>query len=361
MITLAQEYQKKDIIHIWNECFPDDSPEFVDLYFTKKYKSENTLVYLLENKIASCLQILPYEMKYFGNICQTFYISGAATLPEYRNKGLMGELLVHSFQEMKNRGALFTVLIPQEEWLVQYYQKYSYTLCFDYTTLLITRKISLSDELMLLTTLKQNELKEAYNYYQKQSEKHLIFVMKSFDDFKIVCEELKQRRGGEIYLCRRNEKICGICFCYASVQRLQILEMQGNNKNMKKIFLRKIIERYPQRKIYLFKCSSHKDLTPPTPKGMARILDAEKVLNLFALHHFEMKLTIKVNDEQIAENNAIFCLNNGTCTRKENGNFDLEVNINLLTQLLLGYQIQNLPPEYGIFPRNYPYMSLMLE
>ncbi|MDR1201016.1 MAG: GNAT family N-acetyltransferase [Tannerellaceae bacterium] len=361
MVTLAQEYQKNDIIHIWNECFPGDSPEFIDLYFTKKYKSENTLVYLLEDKIASCLQILPYEMKYCGDVCPMFYISGAATLPEYRNRGLMKELLLHAFQEMKNRGALFTTLIPQEEWLAGYYQKYGYTPCFDYITLWITRKISVFDDLMFVTTLKTHELKEAYDYYQKQSEKHAIFVQKSFDDFTILCEELKQRRGGEIYLCRRDDKICGLCFCYASVQRLQIFEMQGNNKNMKKIFLRKIIERYPQRKIYLMKCSSNKDLVPPTPKGMARILDAEKVLNLFALHHDEMKLTIKVNDEQIVENNAVFCLENGTCTRKENGNFDMEVNINLLTQLLLGYQIQNLPQEYGIFPQNYPHMSLMLE
>jgi predicted acetyltransferase len=300
-------------------------------------------------------------MKYCENICQLFYISGAATLPEYRKKGLMGELLVHSFQEMKNRGALFTILIPQEKGMEPFYQKYGYTPCFDYTTSLIGRKLSVSDDLMFATTLKMNELKEAYDYYQKQTEKQPLFVRKSFDDFKIICEELKLRRGGEVYLCRRDEKICGICFCYASVQRLQVLEMQGNNKDMRKIFLRKIIEKYPQRKTYLIKGSTNKDLIPPIPKGMARILDAEKALNLFALQHFEMKVSIKVNDEQIVENNAIFCLDNGTCSRKDNGNFDLEVNINLLTQLLLGYQIQNLPPEYGIFPQRYPYMSLMLE
>ena len=129
MIKFAEKNQKQEIINIWKTSFPDDTPEFVEMYFAQKYKEENTLIYMVENKVVSCLQMLPYEITFYNHICKMSYICGAATLPDYQNKGIMGKLLSKSFLEMKNRGDIFTVLIPQELWLIEYYQKYGYALC----------------------------------------------------------------------------------------------------------------------------------------------------------------------------------------------------------------------------------------
>ena len=132
MITFAKDTQKQDIMDIWKISFPNDNQEFIDTYFADKYKSENTLIYLLDNKVVSCLQILPYTIEFHNYTCQISYISGAATLPDYKNRGIMGQLLTQSFHEMKNRGDIFTILIPQEAWLINFYKKYGYFAHFEH-------------------------------------------------------------------------------------------------------------------------------------------------------------------------------------------------------------------------------------
>jgi len=236
MISFAEEAQKQDIINIWRTSFPSDSQEFIDMYFTEKYKTENTLVYLLDNKLVSCLQMLPYTLTYCDTTRKLSYISGAATLPDYKNRGIMGELLSQSFYEMKNRGDIFTILIPQEAWLIKFYQKYGYSHCFE----------------------------------------HFSTSIYDFTD------------------------------CFLDI--FSFLELDNS----------------------------------PVKTVMARVLDVEKALQIHAFSYNNLQITIKVQDNQVAENNGIFCLQNGICTRKQDEYFDIKVDINLLTQVLFG----------GILPSN---------
>ena len=228
MISFAEEAQKQEIINIWKTSFPSDSQEFIGMYFTEKYKTENTLVYLFDNKVVSCLQMLPYTITYCDTTCKLSYISGAATLPDYKNRGIMGELLSQSFYEMKNRGDIFTILIPQEAWLIKFYQKYGYSHCFE----------------------------------------HFSTSIYDFTD------------------------------CFSDV--FAFLELDNTH----------------------------------TKTVMARVLDVEKALQIYTSFCNQLKISIKIIDNQIAENNGIFCLHNGICTRKQDESFDIEVDINRLTQLV---------------------------
>ena len=226
MISFAKDKQKQTIISIWQTSFPEDSQEFVDMYFADKYKTENTLVYMQDNTLVSCLQMLPYNMLYYNQICCLSYISGASTLPYYQNKGIMGKLLSQSFLEMKNRGDVFSILIPQEHWLIAFYQKYGYIHCFEH------------------------------------------FSTPAYD--------------------------CTDCF----LDIFAFLELD----NM------------------------------PVNEVMVRVLDVEKALRIYASFNTDLQVAIKVNDSQIAENNGIFYIHNGHCCRKQDTYFDIETNVDLLTQ-----------------------------
>ena len=236
MITLANNSQKQEIINLWKTSFPDDTQDFIDMYFSQKYQSENTLCYTLDNEIVSCLQMLPYTIDFYTLSCKISYISGAGTLPNYKNKGIMGKLLTQSFLEMKNRGDVFTILIPQETWLIKFYQKYGYTRCFEHAST------------------------PFYNCTNCFSD---IFTFLSLDDS----------------------------------------------------FTREI---------------------------MARVLDAQKALQQYASFHPQLQMKIKVQDNQIVENNGIFCLQNGNCTKKQNENFDIEMDINFLTKQLFFKEFKDL-------------------
>ena len=130
MIQLADKHTEPQVKQLWKTCF-DDTDEFINLYFSEKYKNENTLVYMQGNEVVASLQLLPYRFTFYGVEIPIAYISGACTLPSFRSKGLMGKLLVEAFNLMQQRSIPLSVLIPAENWLYDYYSEYGYEKVFE--------------------------------------------------------------------------------------------------------------------------------------------------------------------------------------------------------------------------------------
>jgi len=129
MITFANKQTRIAVRRMWKICF-NDSEAFMDLYFSEKYKDENTLVYIEDNQVVASLQILPYSFTFYGENIPISYISGACTLPEFRNRGLMEKLLIASFEVMKQRNIPLSIVIPANENLYKYYEKFGYEKVF---------------------------------------------------------------------------------------------------------------------------------------------------------------------------------------------------------------------------------------
>ena len=359
MITFANDKQKQDVINIWKTSFPDDSQDFLDLYFNKKYKKENTLLYLIDEKPVSCLQMLPYEMTFYNTICKTSYISGAATLPEYKNQGIMGKLLSQSFVEMRKRDDDFTILIPQDPWLVGFYQKYGYTLCFEYHLTPIQIDSSSTNDNYEIIEMNIGNAQNSFLYYSDYCKKQNLFILKTYEDFLIIWEEL-QLFGGTIFIAKQDAEICGIAFCSLNEKKLLIKDLVTDSEKIEKQLLQTISKQFPDKETCLFKQaeSNHKILT----LGMARILHVEHILKTYAAYYPHLDIILQVSDRQIAENNGIFQIVEGKCLQLETNNkYDISVDIALLTQLIMGYQTDTLSSEYRIFDTQHPYMSLMLD
>jgi predicted acetyltransferase len=359
MIIFANDNQKQDVINIWKTSFPDDSQEFLDLYFQKKYKKENTLLYLIDEKPVSCLQMLPYEMTFYNTICKTSYISGAATLPEYKNQGIMGKLLSQSFEEMRKRGDDFTTLIPQEPWLVDFYQKQGYTPCFEYNLIPIQiDSLSVNSNYEIIEMNIEN-VQNSFQYYSDYCKKQNLFILKTYEDFRIIWEEL-QLFGGTVFICKHEEKICGIAFCSPNEEKLIVKDLIADSKNIKEQLLQTISKQYPNKDIYVSKQAdnNHTILT----LGMARILHVEHVLKSYAAYYPHLDIILQVSDRHISENNGIFQITHGKCIQLETNNkYDLSIDIALLTQLIMGFQTKKLSSQYHVFPIQHSYMSLMLD
>src|SRR5699024_5718554 len=94
-------------------------------------------------------------------------------------------------------------------------------------------------------------------------------------------------------------------------------------------------------------------LTPPATGesqllGMARIINAKTMLQLYATAHPELELSIHLTDEQVSANNGYYYLNNGKYmnSAKRLPGSHLALTIGELTE--------------KIFATSSPYMSLML-
>jgi len=130
MICFADKHTRPAVRRMWKTCF-NDSEAFMDLYFSEKYKDENTLIYIEDNQAVASLQILPYLFTFYGENIPVSYISGACTLPEFRKRGIMGKLLIASFEVMKQRDIPLSILIPSNENLYKYYKKFGYEKVFE--------------------------------------------------------------------------------------------------------------------------------------------------------------------------------------------------------------------------------------
>ncbi|WP_165044326.1 GNAT family N-acetyltransferase [Dysgonomonas sp. ZJ709] len=183
MIQFANKEITPLVRQMWKICF-DDTDQFMDLYFSNKYREGNTLVYFEENRPVASLQMLPYTITFYGENIPFYYLAGLCTLPEYRKKGYMAQLIYKSHQLILDRGVALSILIPAEDWLYGFYEKYGYEQVFEKGEELLP---SLKD--IINTT---SGIEDAYQLFSSLYGTKDFCVQKSFADFKTIIEDSKE-------------------------------------------------------------------------------------------------------------------------------------------------------------------------
>ncbi|MDE6490220.1 MAG: GNAT family N-acetyltransferase, partial [Muribaculaceae bacterium] len=122
---------KSDIMKIWRECFPADSPEWVEMYFNREYSPECALTSVDDRgNTVSSLMLQPYTMTFHGQEAGVSYVSGAATMPRHRNQGHMTRLIQQAILASHSRGDMLCALIPANDMLRQYYARSGFASVF---------------------------------------------------------------------------------------------------------------------------------------------------------------------------------------------------------------------------------------
>lgn len=179
MIQFANEYTSPIVRQMWKTCF-GDTEEFLDIYFKYKYKPENTLIYFEDGKAVASLQMLPYTITFYEREIPFAYLAGLCTLPEYRKKGFMAQLIREAHKIIIQRNIPIAILIPAEDWLYPFYEKYGYEKVFEGDNI----PIPIKD---IIDTYPDE--KEAYREFDSLF-RHLDFcVQKNETDFKAIKEE----------------------------------------------------------------------------------------------------------------------------------------------------------------------------
>lgn len=117
---------REQLLALYQACFPEDEPSFWQWVFDWLYCPGNTLNLRENDRIVASLQMLPCTMKLNGEAFPAHYVYAAATLPERQGRGLMAKLLEQAAQEGRRRGHVFSVLITQEDSLLDYYARFGY-------------------------------------------------------------------------------------------------------------------------------------------------------------------------------------------------------------------------------------------
>lgn len=334
---------KEQIKSLWRLCF-DDSEEFIEMYFQLRYKNEINVVVRSGNEVISALQMIPYPMSFCGKAVPTSYISGACTHPDFREKGAMKQLLSQAFSKMLQDEVLFSTLIPAEPWLFDYYARMGYAPVFHYSTKTITLPEFIPAKEINVSTASEYQ-EEIYQYVNRRLSERSCCIQHTPDDFQVIMADLSVS-SGVLLVARRENEICGLAVIYKRNEHIIINELLAETKDAEYSLLHAIKEYTGNNQMI--------QLLPPTAElpqqslGMARIINAKEVLQLYASAFPEDEMQIELFDKQLSVNNGYYYLCKGKCmysTERLPG-AHIQMNISELTsRILLSLQ---------------PYMSLMM-
>lgn len=112
--------RKEDIIALWNEAF-GDSREYIE-FFLCECPDIVCLGNTEDGRLVSMLFLLN------GSIAQyrCKYLYAACTLKQFKGRGLMGELIEYAKKYCVEVGFDFIFLVPGEEKLYSYYEKFGF-------------------------------------------------------------------------------------------------------------------------------------------------------------------------------------------------------------------------------------------
>lgn len=125
MIRTAQESDIPRLKQIWQVCF-GDSDSYIDFFFQNAFRPESTLLLEEDGLPCSMFFLLDSTLVLKGHEYPAAYLYAAATLPEYRGHGYMGQLIRYAGRFCAERGWDYIVLVPAEKELWAYYSKFGF-------------------------------------------------------------------------------------------------------------------------------------------------------------------------------------------------------------------------------------------
>ena len=348
---------------LWDKCFSEEDKQFVDFYFEKRYNEQDNIHIEKDGKVVSAMQLISYPFSYYGKTIGCSYLSGCCTDPEYRSQGLMNNLIIKALNQAKNNGACFAALIPASESLFNYYEGTNFIPTFDYSKIRIKRQQTTDNGQQTATiSVFDNEsdpeaFYQVYDYFNSKMRSRNCCIQHDEYDFGVITKDL-ELFDNHLLVAKYGEDICGLAFCYLRNDEIFIKDIFAESTAIFTDLITAVANIFDNETINI--------IIPPVPGqkthrlGMARIIDAETMLRIYAMSHSKMKIEISIVDPIITQNNGTYYINNGELDKRNSIGANV-VDIEQFTQALFGYNIENLPEKLQAFNKQAAFMSLMLD
>lgn len=238
----------KDVKKLWTYCFAD-TPEFIEYYFTKRYRQEKNIITEddQENMQAS-LQLHPYTLV-VDEICKDVnYIVGVCVEPESRGKGYSSAIMKDTLNFEYMNGEDVSILMPID---TDIYTRYGYTNCFyryefnvDLANIKAERSKCTTKRINLDSILTANyenghakndllkTVTQMSNFYHKNILDKYAYIKRDQDYFINKLEELAID-GGELFVTYEGSQLCGYMMILPRYSKDQaaVTEMIFSNKD----------------------------------------------------------------------------------------------------------------------------------
>lgn len=202
MIRFADKSDIPSLRNIWHISF-GDSEEYINMFMENRFEKAKTVVCEENGEAAAMFFLFPCEMIASGKGYPSLYLYAAATLPNYRGRGIMGNMLSFAEEYAGKSGFDFIILSPAEESLYGYYRRFGFIECFRGAEIYIEAKESEKNPLKA----SDNNTAEGFTL-RNRIIKACGGVLWDNDFFNYAVYE-NEFSGGKSFL---TDKCCGIYF-----------------------------------------------------------------------------------------------------------------------------------------------------
>ena len=114
---------------LWKTVF-GDSDDVVDFFFDNTVDLNNVYAYKDNGKCVSAFYLIDVPIKEGRILKKSMYLYAAATLPEYRKKGIMSKMIEYAAARLKLSGFDYLYLYPANNELYTFYEKFGFKSVF---------------------------------------------------------------------------------------------------------------------------------------------------------------------------------------------------------------------------------------
>lgn len=325
---------------LWKVGFGEEEA-FLNFYFPDYFDYKNALFIESEQVYAASLVSEGHKIKIFDAETDLSYIMGVVTHPDFRKKGYSKKLMEKAVLTEYRKGIALSALIPAEEYLFDIYRKYGFT-----ETLFASEKIEVKKEYMDneayefdsfdIKAADSNLFDIFYDFYSAMYGRADISVIKSKEYFKFTILMFLNFEG-EILTLRDNEGHFKACaFVHNKAGNAWIKEGLFLAENYRDRMIQLICDKYGAEEILVRSMPIVEDNIKPI--GMARVLNAEKILKIIPID-IELSYNFKLTDPLILENNGVFSVRDGKVSKSYKSDCEIHLDINNFTELALRYQM----------------------
>lgn len=328
--------KKEQIRRLWSEGF-GDSPEYLDMYFSRIYSDENA--FIIENedhRAVSTIQTADYEMLIDGQHAKLCYIGGAVTSRRFRGRGYMSRLMLQALDHAYESGAMMAALIPAHDWLYFFFERFGFS------------NIYLADRQCFTSFHPFNTLQkyhpvddpyapEVFEAFSRYETGRGGGVIHSHRDFLNILDDLSFRPGGTFVAVGRDDvPVAGMAWAVDRDRFIQVNELLGIDEDARTAAMRALRKRFPDRQFTVLAPATDNLHRHLHSRGMGRLVNVGMCLELLAAAHPDWHAVIKVYDPLLEQNSHTYVVNGGICEIDDTSAAkpDFDVTVDVLTRIV---------------------------
>ena len=195
--------EHQDSRRLYETVFDEDSPTFVEYYYTEKTRDNQIYVVEEEGELRAMLHLNPYRLYVNGNEKNVNYIVAVATQKEYRKRGYMASLLKKALREMYRAGESFTFIMPASEII---YLPFDFRTVYEQTGKLY-HKEDVKEDGITITDAKPSDCREISESANRHLAKgYQVFALRDEAYYQRLLREYESD-GGVLKIYRKNGEI----------------------------------------------------------------------------------------------------------------------------------------------------------